>query len=70
MPRVAARLSCSAETKAELVKLAASRTPEARRVERAKIILACLEGKQNEEVAASLGLRPNTVGDWRKRFAA
>ena len=39
-------------------------------VERAKIILACLEGKRNDEVSREFGVRPNTVGLWRKRFAA
>ena len=70
MPRVAATLSCSVETRAELEKMAASRTEEMRMVQRAKIILACLDGKRNDEVAAALGIRPNTVGEWRHRFAA
>ncbi len=38
--------------------------------ERARIVLACLQGKRNDEVARDLGLRPNTVGQWRRRFAA
>jgi len=45
-------------------------TEQARLVERAKIILACLDGKRNDEVSRELGVRPNTVGVWRKRFAA
>jgi transposase len=36
---------------------------------RARIVLACLSGKRNDEVAAQMGLRPNTVGQWRRRFA-
>src|ERR1700746_2665214 len=50
--------------------LARSRTEENRLVERAKIILACLDGKRNDEVSRELGVRPNTVGLWRQRFAA
>src|ERR1700751_1939979 len=50
--------------------LARSRTEEARLVERAKIVLACLEGKRNDQVSRELGVRANTVGLWRKRFAA
>src|SRR6202049_3314420 len=50
--------------------LARSRTEQARLVERAKIILAFLDGKRNDEVSRELGVRPNTVGVWRKRFAA
>ena len=70
MTRVAVALACSAEQRAELVSLARSRTAEARLVERARIVLACLEGKRNDEVSRELGVRPNTVGLWRKRFAA
>jgi hypothetical protein len=68
--RVAVALLCSAEQRAELMNLARSRTEEARLVERAKIVLAWLEGKRNDQVSRELGMRPNTVGLWRKRFAA
>jgi transposase len=68
--RVAVALTCSAEQRAELVSLARSRTAEARLVERARIVLACLGGKRNDEVSRELGVRPNTVGLWRQRFAA
>jgi transposase len=50
--------------------LARIRTEEAGLVERAKIVLACLDGKRNDEISRELGVRPNTVGLWRKRFAA
>ena len=70
MSRVAVALSCSAEQRTELINLARSRSKEARLVERAQIVLACLDGKRNAEVSRALGIRPNTVGLWRKRFAA
>jgi len=70
MARVAIALSCTAEQRAELMALARSRTEEARLVERAKIVLACLAGQRNDAVGRELGVRPNTVGLWRKRFAA
>ena len=47
-----------------------SRTIEARLVERARIVLGCLEGKPVSTVARSWKVRPNTVIDWRRRFAA
>ena len=47
-----------------------SRTIEARLVERARIVLGCLEGKPVSTVARSWRVRPNTVIDWRRRFAA
>src|SRR3989475_6581948 len=43
---------------------------EARLVERARIVLGCLEGKPITTVAESLNVRPNTVIDWRRRFEA
>ena len=70
MARVAIALSCTAEQRAELMALARSRTEEARLVERAKIVLACLAGQRNDAVGRELGVRPNTVGLWRRRFAA
>ena len=36
---------------------------------RARIILACAEGEQSKVVAARLGIDPDTVGKWRRRFA-
>jgi transposase len=68
--RVAIALTCTAEQRIELMALARSRTEEARLVERARIVLACLDGKRNDAVGRELGVRPNTVGLWRKRFAA
>ncbi|MCK0508150.1 IS630 family transposase [Aromatoleum anaerobium] len=69
MARVAVELSCPAEVMSELERLSRSRSGEVRLVERARIVLACLHGKRNDEVASELGVRPNTVGLWRRRFA-
>jgi len=54
----------------ELERLSRSRSGEVRMAERARIVLACLQGKRNDEVASEIGVRPNTVGQWRRRFAA
>src|ERR1700736_1056494 len=70
MERVAVALSCTAEQRDELIALARRRTEETRVLERANIVLACLEGKRNDAVGREFGVRPNTVGLWRKRFAA
>jgi len=35
---------------------------------RARIVLACAEGADNKDVAAALGIWPQTVGKWRARF--
>jgi transposase len=55
---------------AELERLSRSRSGEVRMAERARIVLACAQGRRNDEVAREMGLRPNTVGQWRRRFAA
>ncbi len=70
MARVAVALSCTADVMAELERLSRSRSGEVRIAERARIVLACLVGKRNDEVASEIGVRPNTVGQWRRRFAA
>src|SRR5260370_36415544 len=70
MARVALAEPGTAEQRGERMAFARSRTEEARLVERAKIVLACLEGKRNDAVGREFGVRPNTVGLWRKRFAA
>ena len=38
-------------------------------MERARIVLACLGGKENQQVAQDLGVSVPTVSKWRKRFA-
>ena len=70
MARVAQGVTCSDQDRKELERLSNSRTGEARLVERANIVLACLAGQRNDEIAARLQLQANTVGIWRKRFVA
>src|ERR1035441_6602846 len=69
MPRHAPALECSAEDKASLIAISKSPTEEARAVERARIILACLEGKEIQQVAQELSVSVPTVSKWRRRFA-
>jgi transposase len=68
MPRMAPKLTCDSEVRRKLEQMAHSRTGEARTVERARIVLGCLDGKPVSQVARELGIRPNTVIDWRRRF--
>ena len=69
MPRHAPVLECSAEDKASLVKITKTATEEARKVERARIILSCMEGKEIKQVAQELGVSIPTVTKWRVRFS-
>ncbi|MHB9102381.1 MAG: helix-turn-helix domain-containing protein, partial [Sulfuricella sp.] len=70
MSRVATGINCTTDDKKELERLSKSRTDEARLVERAKIVLGCLAGRRNDEIASELGIQAATAGVWRKRFAA
>src|SRR5262252_3780019 len=69
MPRHAPELECSIEDKASLMAMARSCTVESRMAERARIILACLEGKEIQQVARELKVSVPSVSKWRQRFA-
>lgn len=69
MSRKAVVLTCSAEDQEAVEAIARSRTEEARLVERARIIVGCLEGRPVVEIAREIRTRPNTVIAWRHRFA-
>jgi transposase len=58
----------SDQERAELAAWAVDRA-RPRLAERARIVLACAEGKSNAAVAAELNLTTVTVGKWRSRFA-
>jgi transposase len=69
MPRHAPVLECSAEDEASLIAIGKSRAEEARTVERARIILARLDGKEIQQVARELRVSVPTVTKWCKRFS-
>src|ERR1700692_40845 len=69
MPRRAPELECSDEDKAILAAIVKSRTEEARAVERARIILACLEGKEIQQVARGLRVSIPSASEWRRGFS-
>src|SRR5476651_451339 len=69
MSRHAAALDCSVEIKTKLLTTSKSRTEESRAVERARIVLACLEGKEIQQVARELRISIPSVSKWRRRFS-
>lgn len=68
MPKHAQKPICSPEDRKILLEWSASRTKEFRLVTRAKMILLCLDGVQDIDIAKRLQTRPNTIGKWRIRF--
>jgi len=56
--------------RAILTRWSHGRSTPARLVTRAQIVLLAAQGMENKDIAAELQIRSNTVGRWRKRFAA
>lgn len=56
MPRKAT-ISCTDKQFREIERLSNSRTDEVRLVGRAKIIISCLSGKWNDEIAKAFNIR-------------
>lgn len=54
--------------RAELTSLASRRSTAQALALRARIVLACAEDEQSKVVASRLGVDPDTVGKWRRRF--
>jgi len=61
-------LEISAEQREALEAVARQRKAGVAEVMRAKMVLACAEGRANSEVAKMLGVSQPTVGLWRERF--
>ncbi len=68
--RIAESITVTDEERVMLQRWARGRRTPVRLMQRAKMILMATDGRQNKEIAATLGVQPSTVGRWRKRFAA
>lgn len=66
--RPAAPVSATAEEKLRLLAWA-SYEHDPTLAQRARIVLGCLEGRSNLEVAQAEGVTNVTVGKWRRRFS-
>ena len=63
-----AELVLSEAEQAELKRLSSRRKTAQALALRARIVLECAQGLENQVVAAGLGVAKNTVGKWRRRF--
>lgn len=68
--RIANSISPSAEDHQWLRKQANSAIAPRRLTERCRIVLLAVEGENNEQIAATLGITRQKVARWRARFAA
>jgi transposase len=68
MSRPIPEITLTQEQNKALRSLVSRRTTAQGLANRARIILACAEGLQNQHVAIKLGLNKATVGKWRRRF--
>jgi transposase len=66
--RVAKAVQLTDEERGALAKWARGRCIPARLVQRARIVLAAAEGRQNRQIALELGCTKRTVATWRNRF--
>jgi transposase len=68
MPRPKAEPILTDDERQTLKTRASRPTSTQRLATRARLVLACAEGLDNDAVAARLGVCPATVGTWRRRF--
>mgnify|MGYP001478912057 CR=1 FL=1 len=68
MGRAKAPLVLSEDERQALQRLVRRQTIGQRLAFRARIVLLCASGMDNDRVALEVGVRPATVGKWRKRF--
>jgi transposase len=67
--RPTVEITLSADERQTLERWARRHTSAQALALRCRIVLACAEGRTNDEVASALGIHPVTVSKWRHRFA-
>lgn len=70
MPGKAAKVQITERQMEVLEEIVATRTAAVRLVQRARIVLLSFRKQNNEEVSEAVGLNPQQVSVWRKRWKA
>jgi FixJ family two-component response regulator len=70
MAKAAVAIELNEAERRELESLARARKTGQALARRARIVLAAAAGPENKEICVELGADANTVGKWRRRFAA
>jgi transposase len=68
MGRPVAELVLSVDEREQLVRWSQRAKSSQALAQRCRIVLACADGLTNQEAAARVGVWPQTVGKWRRRF--
>jgi len=66
--RPVAELTLTDEERETLVRWSRRAKSSQALAQRCRIVLGCADGRSNQEVAAEVGVWPQTVGKWRRRF--
>ena len=70
MGKAAVEIALTAQERSALETLVRRRRTAQGLARRAQIVLLAADGVESKEIARRLGTMPNTVGKWRRRFAA
>lgn len=68
MSRIAKKIKCNENDILELQAIVQNPLSDPHLAMRATAILLCIKGGENKDIANELGVRNNTVGDWRRKY--
>ena len=68
MPRVAKEIKCNENDISSLISIVQNPLSDPHLAIKATALLLCIDGMANTDVASKLGVRKNTIGDWRNAY--